>query len=101
MSLQKKVTDFYLRLNNYPTLRFISQDTGLQLTRTFRVLNGAPMKVSEYEIFQNRIKERMGSEGISYFFMEDSWMDLSLKELKEIDYLLQKKIKIKMIKENI
>lgn len=101
MSLQKKVTDFYLRLNNYPTLRFISQDTGMQLTRTFRILNGASMKVTEYEIFKEKIKEKMGNEGISYFFLEESWMDLSANELKEIDYLIQKKIKIKKIKENI
>jgi len=101
MSLQKKVTDCYLKLNNYPTLRFISQDTGMQLTRAFRILNGAPMRVSEYEILKEKIIERMSSEGISYFFLEESWMDLSTNELREIDYLLQKKLKIKKIKENI
>ena len=101
MSLQKKVTDFYLRLNNYPTLRFISQDTGMQLTRTFRVLNGEPMRVSEYEIFRNKIRERMGKEGLAHFFTEETWMDFNSSELKEINYLVQKKIKIKKIKENI
>lgn len=101
MSLQKKVTDFYLKVNNYPTLRFISQDTGMQLTRAFRILNGAPMKVSEYEILREKIKERVGSEGITQFFSEDSWMELSVNELKEINYFLQKKLKIKKIKENL
>ena len=101
MSLQKKVTDFYLKLNNYPTLRFISQDTGVQLTRAFRILNGAPMKVSEYEIFKNKILERMGNEGLGRFFLEETWMDLSSKEIKEINYLMQKKIRIKKLKENL
>lgn len=101
MSLQKKVTDFYLRLNNYPTLRFISQDIGMQLTRTFRVLNGEPMRVSEYEIFRNKIREKMGTEGLSHFFSEETWMNFNSTELKEINNFVQKKIKIKKIKENI
>jgi hypothetical protein len=98
MSLQKKVTDFYLKLNNYPTLRFISQDTGVQLTRAFRLLNGACMKVSEYEIFESRIRDKMSVEGLTDLVLRDSWKDLSFEELREVENLLRKKIKIRKLK---
>jgi hypothetical protein len=98
MSLQKKVTDFYLKINNYPTLRFISQDTGMQLTRAFRILNGAPMKLSEYEVFESKIKEKVKDEGISPLILNESWTFLSFEELREINNLIQKKIRIKKIK---
>ncbi len=101
MSLQKRVTDFYLKINNYPTLKFISEDTGMQITRTFRILNGAPMKLTEFEIFQQKVKEKMEDRGMKELILEETWNDLGPEELSEINSFIQKKIKIKKIKGNL
>jgi hypothetical protein len=56
------------RLNqNYPnsTLKEISQLTGIQLTRVFRILNGYEMKVKEYEIIENIILKKSQSNRLS------------------------------------
>ncbi|MBD65243.1 MAG: hypothetical protein CME62_08550 [Halobacteriovoraceae bacterium] len=52
MSLQQQVLKLYKE--NFPTstLQSISDQTGIQITRVFRIFNGAEMKVTEYETFQ-------------------------------------------------
>ncbi|MFI5392026.1 MAG: hypothetical protein ACHQYQ_11750 [Bacteriovoracales bacterium] len=56
------------------------------------------MKLSEYEIFESKIKEKVKDEGISPLILNESWTFLSFEELREINNLIQKKIKIKKIK---
>ncbi len=51
MSLQKKILQQYRVLYPHQSLRDISKKTGIQLTRVFRLFNGAPMKLNEYEVF--------------------------------------------------
>ncbi len=51
MNLQKEILDQYMAKNKKPTLKFISKQTGIQMTRVFRILNGATMSVLEYERF--------------------------------------------------
>ena len=48
-------------LNQEPTLKKIAADTGIQITRVFRLFNGSTMKLSEYQIFQHRVKEKNGT----------------------------------------
>ena len=40
MSLQMWVIDKYIRTTGFKTLKEISKDTGIQLTRVFRILHG-------------------------------------------------------------
>lgn len=51
MNLQREILDRYMAKHKKPTLKFISQQTGIQMTRVFRILNGATMSVPEYEVF--------------------------------------------------
>ena len=94
MSLQKLVTKRYMHLNNNPTLRNIAKDTGVQITRTFRILNGAPMKLSEYEIFNQRIREKMNSVGRLENLVEECSLKLTPIEIDELNAFLNKKLKL-------
>ena len=94
MSLQKLVTKRYMSLHNHPTLRSISKDTGVQITRTFRILNGASMKLSEYEIFKTKIREKMESLGKLETLVEECSLKLSPFEIDEVNALLDKKLKL-------
>ena len=54
MSLQAWILDKYINSTGYKTLKEISKDTGIQLTRVFRLLHGKEMKLAEFEIFQKK-----------------------------------------------
>lgn len=53
MSVQKIVLKQFHESYPNAKLREISDKTGIQITRVFRILNGAEMKVSELESFQS------------------------------------------------
>ena len=55
--MQKAILKRYWQVRGDLTLKQISKDTGIQLTRVFRILRGAEMKLSEYEIFQKIIEK--------------------------------------------
>ncbi len=55
MSLQNRVLSEYRQLYPQHTLRETSLQTGIQLTRVFRLMNGAAMKLEEFESFSNAI----------------------------------------------
>lgn len=60
MSLQKNIIITYKNLFPTETLKTTSKKTGIQQTRVFRIFNGAEMKLSEYEVFENIIKQSQG-----------------------------------------
>ncbi|RLA61077.1 MAG: hypothetical protein DRQ89_11920 [Epsilonproteobacteria bacterium] len=99
MSLQKLVTKRYLSLHNYPTLKTISKDTGVQITRAFRILNGSSMKLSEYEVFNKRIRAKMSSLGLLENLVEECSLKLSPIEIDELNAILNKKLKLISYKE--
>jgi hypothetical protein len=51
MSLQNRILKEYRTLYPHHPLRETARLTGIQLTRVFRLFNGAPMKLEEYERF--------------------------------------------------
>lgn len=57
MKLQKAILKRYESLKKNPTIRDIAIDTGIQMTRVFRIMNGSEMKLSEYEVFKNKVTE--------------------------------------------
>ena len=58
MGLQDIIIERYFE--NFPkqSLRGISANTDMQITRVFRILNGSPMKLCEYESFENSIRKK-------------------------------------------
>lgn len=89
---QKKLLDQYLALSEEPTLREIAAETGLQMTRVFRLLNGSAMKLSEYEIFNTLVQRKMGLEGALPSLASECMKKLSPEILKEIEGLLKRKL---------
>jgi len=52
MVLQNLLIKDFRQKHPKMTYRQIGQLTGIQLTRVFRIFNGAPMKLNEWEAFQ-------------------------------------------------
>lgn len=94
MDLQKTILSQYMLLNGKPTLKKISEDTGIQLTRVFRLFNGSTMKLSEYQVFSKRVKEKMGlTDGLEAIAFECS-LKLSPEAIKDLEVFLKRKIEI-------
>ena len=51
-ALQTAIIQSYKQKFPNHKLRHISEQTSIQITRVFRILNGSEMKISEYEAFQ-------------------------------------------------
>lgn len=100
MDLQAVVMKRYVELNGSPTLKQIAADTGIQLTRVFRLFNGSEMKLSEYEIFNQKVKEKMGlASSLEEIAFECSKV-LSASAVSELEGYLLRKIHLwKMIHE--
>jgi hypothetical protein len=94
MHLQISILNQYMLLNGKPTLKKIAADTGIQLTRVFRILNGSTMKLSEYQVFNKKVKEKMGlTEGLEAIAFECS-LKLSPEAIKDLEVFLKRKIEI-------
>lgn len=100
MELQKIVLGQYMLLNQNPSLKKISSDTGIQVTRVFRIFNGSTMKLSEYQIFQQKVKEKMGLTDTVEAIAFECSLKLSPEAIKEIEIYLKRKIEIWKIKQS-
>ncbi len=56
--LQQAIIKQYQQIFKDRTYREIADHTGIQMTRVFRIFNGAPMKLCEYEVLYQKIQER-------------------------------------------
>ncbi len=92
--MQKSVLKQYLDLYNNPTLRVMSKDTGIQLTRIFRLLNGSRMKVAEYEIFKKRVNDKIGDGASLEKLALDCSTKLSVSGIREIETLMERKLRL-------
>lgn len=92
MNLQKLILKQYMLLKNEPTLRAIAAETGIQQTRIFRLMNGSKMKLSEYEIFHQKVKDSMGlSDGIE-MLAHECFINLSKESISEIEAFMNRKL---------
>lgn len=77
------------------TLKVISSKTGIQLTRVFRIMNGKPMKVSELEIFENILGQRLGqNKRIMEFenIVKLAALDLTVRDIETIISYIERKL---------
>jgi len=89
----------YMLLNGGPTLKKISVDTGIQLTRVFRLFNGSTMKLSEFQIFQQKVKEKMGLTDTLEAIAFECSMKLNPQAIKEIEIYLNRKMALWNLKQ--
>ncbi len=75
----------------------ISIDTGIQVTRVFRIMNGSKMKLNEYEIFKQRIDTKIVRKSTKtqlQNLVSEIQKKLSQKEILEIEVLLKRILRI-------
>lgn len=101
MELQKTILKQYMLLNQDPTLRKISMETGIQQTRVFRLLNGSTMKLSEYEVFHQHVKEKMGLTNGLESLAQECFNKLSTESIKEIENFMCRKMAIWKMKQEL
>lgn len=94
MSLQNKTIERYRVLFPNDTLREISQRTGIQITRVFRLLNGKTMKIIEFEAMDEAIRLRI-AENPNFSrlneLIDEAHIYLTNYEISKIaDYIEQK-----------
>ncbi len=94
MSLQQNIIKDYRLAFPNDTLREIANRTGIQLTRVFRLLNGSPMKLAEYESFYDLLdSEKSKSETFTAVeLLRSQGHKLSRIEMHRIYQYIQRKL---------
>lgn len=100
MDLQKSVLEQYMNLNDRPSFKKISIDTGIQVTRIFRIFNGSKMKLSEFEVFQQKVKCKLGNNNSLENLAHQCFLKLSQESKNEIEQLLKRKLFLWELKNN-
>lgn len=95
MSLQNKTIERYRLFFPRETLREVSSRTGIQITRVFRLFNGKPMKLGEFESFENAISAKLAENPnfarLSYV-LEESASLLTNEELGKLADYVERKV---------
>ena len=94
MKLQKWVIEKYIDLTGLNTLNEISKDTGIQVTRVFRLIHGKEMKLKEYEIFQSKVFKNLKKSSSILSLINECLLKLGDQKLEEIDELLRRTLLI-------
>ena len=100
MTLQQKTIQRFRKLFPQETLKGISEKTGIQITRVFRLFNGKPMKVEELEAFENAINAKLGEN--SQYHKLQSLMDeasslLSVEDLRKVNSYIERKLTLERL----
>lgn len=100
MKLQQNVLTCYKEKFPDDTLKQISDKTGIQVTRVFRLFNGHEMKLSEYESFQRACLRSNEDNMFSKLFdmTAKSAQSLPLTSIKEIVALMEDTLELFSIK---
>ena len=93
MQLQEKTIATYMDLYKKPSFRKISEDTGINLTRVFRLVNGAPMKLEEYSLFEKKILEKSCANPDFVLKANECFQKLDFGAKKEIEGLMSRLLK--------
>ena len=94
MTLQDSILRQYMEIFRYPTLKWMARDTGIQVTRIFRLFNGLEMKVVEYQILSRKIQEKLGFQGTLRGLAEECTLKLSARTIKELENALKRKLRL-------
>ncbi len=94
MTAQSTLIKQYMDFFDHPTLKEVSKNTGIQVTRVFRIFNGAEMKISEFDAFQREINKKRGASFELQNLAIDCESKISGDDLKEIEDFLKGKLKV-------
>ncbi len=94
MNLQESILKSYKDSFGHQTLAAMSTHTGLNISRLFRILNGAKMRLEEYEVFKTKIQEKKSHIGTD---LEGLFLMLDDQEAKSFQINIERKMKKKNI----
>lgn len=95
MTMQEAIIKHYNQINEKFTLREISEDTGIQITRVFRLIRGHEMKIGEYEKFDRAIRKKVSPNNSFNELVQLANLcahKLSIKQIMEIIELMERKL---------
>ena len=101
MFSQRNILQQYLRVSSRPTLKSISQETGIQFCRVFRLLNGSPMKLSEYEKFSELVVQKMGLAKGPNLLAEECLQKLSPQGVQDLVGQMERMLMLHRLKEGV
>ncbi len=84
----------YMKLNNRPSFKKISEDTGIQTTRVFRLFNGSKMKLCEYQIFKLKVESKKNPGPSLEKLASECSLRLSTSAREELTKILTRKLEI-------
>ncbi len=96
MKLQEKILREFQQTFPNETLRNISELTGIQLTRVFRLMNGSAMKLDEYESFLAAIESQLPAAELQQGFdgaIYQARRKLPLRELQRIADFVERRLR--------
>jgi len=76
------------------TIREMANDSGIQQTRLFRIMNGQEMKLSEYLTFKNRISILIGSQSQIEELAKECEKVLSINCVSDISNYMKRRVRI-------
>lgn len=94
MNLQNKILQDYRAVFGHQTFREMAAMTGIQQTRAFRIFNGSPMKLCEYEVLQQMIQFRQAKRPALFQLLKDCELRLGQSGLNEIEQLMEQKMRL-------
>lgn len=99
MYLQEKVLKQYFTLMKNPTFKEMASDTGIQVTRIFRLFNKAPMKLEEFQIFEKRVKDLSGMSSTLEEMAYECSISLGSEAVKDLEQYLLRKLELWKLKQ--
>jgi hypothetical protein len=104
MSLQNSTIQRYRLFYPQETLREISARTGIQITRVFRLVNGKPMRLKEFEAFEKAIQIKIAENPNQSRLnknLEEASSILSHEELGRIADYIERKVNNRKFTRNL
>ena len=92
--LQTNLLKNYLAVHGGPTLQWISEDTGIQITRVFRLFNGSEMRLSEFLVFQQSMLHKGGGSVRIVDLAMECAEKFSMHCLKDLEEGLERRLGI-------
>ena len=97
--MQQTILNAYQKQFPSQTFQNISKQTGIQVTRIFRIFNGSEMKLGEYITFKSIIDQKRGADQKFQELFDHALMTLPNESLRELRSSLEKKKRIYQLKE--
>lgn len=98
--MQKIILESYQQQFPNHTFQQISKQTGIQVTRVFRIFNGSEMKLSEYSQFKSVLEGYRGTNSEFLELFEHALISFPRETLDELKGYLERKYQIYNLKKS-